>query len=213
MNLKEAFRCQNKLQSLIEECVSVLERQQNIVKVKEIHQRKKMMPEAEDEVVESAPENELCSDVTALTEFVIVLLGEKEKLSAAIRAAKNTLDIDIDGESGLNCLRQQISRTFRCMTSLRSSEEIIRGGGSGYKFNAEGNQTAFRCDLKRITTINFDRNKLKKQNRALTEKIDRISAEIDACIVNTPVGYEAPFDVNENLSEIFEAFLENRITS
>ncbi|MBR5031202.1 MAG: hypothetical protein IKX49_00710 [Clostridia bacterium] len=213
MNLKEAFRCQNKLQALVDECVSVLQRQSNIVKVKEIHLRKKMMPEDEDEVVESAPANEFSSDVTALTEFVVYLLGEKEKLCAAIREAKSTLQLDIDGESGLNYLRQRVSATFREMTALRSSEEIIRGGGCGYKFNAEGNQTAFKCDLKRVTTINFDRNKLKKQNRALAEKIDEVSAKIDACTVNTQVGYESPFDVNDTLSEIFESFLENRITA
>ena len=88
MNLKEAFRCQNKLQALVDECVSVLQRQSNIVKVKEIHLRKKMMPEDEDEVVESAPANEFSSDVTALTEFVVYLLGEKEKLCAARRKAR-----------------------------------------------------------------------------------------------------------------------------
>lgn len=213
MNLKEAFRTQNKIQSLTDECIDVLDRQQNIVKVKEIHQRNKVMPEAEDEVVESSPANEFASDITALTEFIVFLLDEKEKLCSAVRAAKSTLDIDIDGESGLNFLRQRVSHTFREMVTLRSSEEIIRGGGCGYKFNAEGNQTAFKCDLKRITTINFDRNKLKKQNRILTEKIDEISAKIDSCIVNTPVDYEAPFDVNDTLSEIFESFLENRIAT
>ena len=50
---------------------------------------------------------------------------------------------------------------------------------------------------KRVTTINFDRNKIRKMCADLSKKSDETSAALDAALVNTPVEYEAPFDVNE----------------
>ena len=208
MNLKEAFRFQNKLQSLTEECLAVLDRTANVVKIKETHLRSKVMPETEDEVVLSVPPGEYSEHVTEMTDYLLFLLGEKEKLSAAVRAAKKDLPLDIDGECGLNSLRQRIAHTFRTMTCIRASEEVIRNGGYGLRFNADGNQITYKCDLRRVTSINFDRNLLKKRCRALSEQTDEISAELDRCIVNTEVSYEAPFDVNAELSELFETFLE-----
>ena len=55
------------------------------------------------------------------------------------------------------------------MVDLRSSGQIISNDGSGYRFNAEGKQVTCRRDVKRMTTINFDwnviRKKLQKLNR------------------------------------------------
>jgi len=49
MNLKEAFRFQNKLQSLMDEAQSILGRDQNITRVQNTYLRKKVMAEAENE--------------------------------------------------------------------------------------------------------------------------------------------------------------------
>ena len=56
---------------------------------------------------------------------------------------------------------------------------------------------------KRVTTINFDRNKIRKMCADLSKKSD----ETSAALVNTPVEYEAPFDVNETFAEAFEAHM------
>ena len=40
----------------------------------------------------------------------------------------------------------------------------------------------------------------------LDQKIDSVSAEIDRCLVNSAVEYTAPFDVNDALFAVFEAF-------
>ena len=79
--------------------------------------------------------------------------------------------------------------------------------GVGYRFNNEGNQVSYRCDVKRVTTINFDRNKIRKMCADLSKKSDETSAALDAALVNTPVEYEAPFDVNETFAEAFEAHM------
>ena len=56
-------------------------------------------------------------------------------------------------------------------------------------------------------TINFDRNKIRKMCADLSKKSDETSATLDAALVNTPVEYEAPFDVNEAFAEAFEAHM------
>ena len=49
MNLKEAFRFQNKLQSLMEEAQSILGNEDNITRVQNTYLRKKVMKQCEDE--------------------------------------------------------------------------------------------------------------------------------------------------------------------
>ena len=55
MNLKEAFRFQNKLQSMMDEGQSILGSTANITKVQNTYLRKKVMPEAENETTIDAP--------------------------------------------------------------------------------------------------------------------------------------------------------------
>ena len=76
--------------------------------------------------------------------------------------------------------------------------------GVGYKFNAEGNQVSYRCDLKTVTTINFDRSKVRSYAAGLCKKADLVSAELDKSMVNSDVGYEAPFDVNDSFADVFQ---------
>lgn len=157
MNLKEAFRYQNKIQALMDEAQSILDCDANVTKVENTFLRHKVMAEAEDETVPAIPETEYYEQITSIAQFLLYLLGEKEKLFAAIRKAKDAMDIDMDSEVSLNAARQSIAHTFKRMNNLRSSEQTISNGGTGYRFNAEGNQISYRCDVKRVTTINYDR--------------------------------------------------------
>lgn len=212
MNLKEAFRFQNKLQALMAEADGILSCDQNITRVQNTHLRRKVMAEAEDETTVEAPATEYSGRITEVAVFLHHLLGEREKLSAAIHKSKAGLDLPagLDGEVSLNARRQEIARTLRHMTSLRSSEVVISNGGTGYRFNNEGNQVPYRCDVKRVTTIDFDRNKVRSLCTALSRKADEVSAALDAALINTAVEYERPFDVNDTFAETFEAFLRDR---
>ena len=207
MNLKEAFRYQNKLQGFLGEAMEILTRDGNVTRVENTYLRHKVMPEAEDETVVVVPETEYHEQITDLTRFMLYMLEEKAALSAAIRAAKNSLDIDMDGEVSLNSARQLAAKALQHMNSLRSSEQIISNGGTGYRFNAEGNQVSYRCDVKRVTTINFDRNVIRRELTKLNQLADETSAKLDLCLVTSKVDYEPPFDVNDEFSEAFEAFL------
>ena len=208
MNLKEAFRFQNKLQSMMDEAHSILGSTANITKVQNTYLRKKVMPEAENETTIDAPATEYSEQITLVAEFLLHLLSEREKLSVAIFHAKAGLDLPagLDGEVSLNSKRQEVAGLFRRMAGLRSSEVLISNGGTGYRFNNEGNQVSYRCDVKRVTTINFDRNKIRKMCGDLSKKADEVSAALDSVMVNTQVEYTVPFDVNDTFAEAFEAF-------
>ena len=204
MNLKEAFRYQNKLQKLMDEAQSILYHDRNVVKVENTILRHKVNPEAEDETTLDLPETEYADKITEVAVFLMYLLGERERLSRAIRAAKQSMDMDFDGEVSLNAKRQELAAIFRHLGEIRSSENLYPGAGTGYKFNAEGNQVSYRCDLKKVTTINFDRNKVRSYAMGLSKKADRISAELDKRMVNTEVDFDVPFDVNDSFAEVLQ---------
>lgn len=208
MNLKEAFRFQNKLQSMMDEAQTIFGVTSNVTKVQNTYLRHKVMAEAEDETTVDTPSTEYGDKITELAEFLLHLMTEREKLSAAIYKAKSNLELSagLDGEVSLNSKRQEVANLFRHMVSLRNGEVLITNGGTGYRFNNEGNQVSYRCDVKRVTTINFDRNKIRKMCADLSKKSDETSAALDAALVNTVVEYKTPFDVNETFAEAFEAY-------
>ncbi|MBQ7521456.1 MAG: hypothetical protein IJU14_01085 [Clostridia bacterium] len=207
MNLKEAFRFQNKLQSLMVTVEEILMIEDNVIKTQKTYLYKKAMPQASNETVTEVPNTEYYDQINQLTDFLLYLLREHEKLSAIINTVKRSLTLDIDGEISLNKHRQRIADIFRKMTAIRNSEIVKQKAGTGYCFNAEGNQVAYKCDIKTVKTINFDRNKVRRYATELTTKSDSVSAEVDSCMINSVVDYTAPFDVNDSFSDIFDDFL------
>ena len=209
MNLKEAFRYQNKLQALMDEAQSILSCDANVTKVENTYLRHKVMAEARDETVLIAPKTEYYEQITGVAQFLLYLLEEKGKLFAAIRKAKAALDVDMDSEVSLNAARQGLARIFKRMNDLLNSEQTISNGGTGYRFNAEGNQISYRCDVRRVTTINYDRNVIRRELGRLNKLADETSTKLDLCLVTSTVEYEPPFDVNASFAEAFEVYTED----
>ena len=208
MNLKDAFRAQNKLQALTDEASCILQDRDNTLKVTTTHLRSKVMPEAQDAVTEDTAPSEYAEHINQVAVFLMAMLVEREKLSAAICAAKSKLPLDMDSETGLNRVRQNLADIFRRMAVLRNSEVVLSNGGSGYRFNGEGNQVSYRCDAKRVTTINFDRNKIRGMATELGRSADEVSAKLDQCLVNTAVDYTLPFEMNDSFETILSDFIQ-----
>lgn len=206
MNLKEAFRFQNKLQALMHEAQSILDDSRNICKTETTYLRQKVMAEAENETTVDVAPSEYANRIDKVVEFMLHLLTEQETLAKRIHDAKAALEIDMDAEVSLNSRRQRIAATLRRMADIRNSEQTLANGGVGYRFNTDGNQVSYRCDVKKVTTINYNRNAVRAKVAALNKKSDDISAKLDACMVNSKVDYEAPFDVNDSFATVFEAF-------
>jgi hypothetical protein len=116
------------------------------------------------------------------------------------------MDLDFDSEVSLNGKRQEIAGIFRRMSEIRCCENLQPNAGVGYKFNAEGNQISYRCDLKKVTTINFDRNKVRALASGLSKKADQVSAALDKQLVIAEVDYMPPFYVNDTFADVFRQY-------
>ena len=207
MNLKEAFRYQNKLQTLILECRSILYNDQNTTKTKCTYLYKKVMEGAENEEIVEAALSEYAGQINEIVNFMMYLLSERERLFAAIREAKSHLEIDFDAETSLNGTRHELASVLRTMADIRNSEVVTPNGGYGYRFNTDGNQVSYKCDVKRVTTINFDRNLVRKHAAELNKKCDEISIQLDQALVNAVVEYDIPFNVNDTFADVFDSFI------
>ena len=208
MNLKEAFRYQNKLQQLSNSAQCILSDESNVTRVETTLLLHKVNPDAQDETTTERSPSEYAESVTEMAMFLMFLLEQREALSYAIRKAKSAMEMDFDGEVSLNHKRRELAEVLREMSQIRCSETVYPGSGMGYKFNAEGNQVSYRCDMKRVTSIRFDRNKIRSLAAGLSKKADAISAQLDRQTVNGEVDYRPPFDVNDSFADIFQWYLE-----
>lgn len=208
MNLKEAFRFQNKLQTMTTTAVNILSSPDQVTKVETTCLRNKVVMDAENEVIVKECDAPWGAHINEMVDFLVYLLDQRTALGRAIRAAKAGMELDMDLETGLNGQRQSLASAFQQMAGLRSSESLQSGGGMGYCFNAEGNQVCYRCDVKKVITINFDRNKVRKLAAKLYRQADEVSTRLDVALVTTQVDYQPPFDVNGTFESVFEQFCE-----
>lgn len=208
MNLKDAFRFQNRIKSLMDEAVNILSRDDNIKKTETILLRKKVYADAEDEHTVLPYHSEYGEKINTVVDFLMFLIAEREKLGNAISKAKAALPFDMDSEISMNTNRQRVADVFRYMANVHNDEELLTNSGTGYRFNADGNQVSYRCNVKRIYTINFDRKKIRKYMTELSEQADKVSSDIDRQMVMAEVEYVTPFNVNDSFQEVFEAFEE-----
>lgn len=204
MYLKEAFRYQNFLSTLIDRAATYLGNPAYTTKTIEEHFRKKANPEAEDETIEVQVDRPFMCDNNQLVSFIQHLMEEKEKLTSAISAAKRSCDVDIDAELANNRIRQRVSALLDLMSHQRSNESVVRG--TSYKFNSDGNQVPYSYDVKRVTTIDFDRNKVKGICHTLSKKSDEVSTNIDKVMVELQVDYEPEFSINDSIEDAIEQF-------
>ena len=73
MNLKEAFRYQNKLQALLDEAQGILDCDSNVTNVANTYLRHKVMAEAEDETILDLPQTEYAQQISASSKLQIIL--------------------------------------------------------------------------------------------------------------------------------------------
>lgn len=209
MNLKESFQYQSFLQNLIDQTRSLLMDGNVTCKTELTYFYSKACKGADDETVEQQPYckvADVAGKADQLIEFISYLMAEKVKLTKAIKEAKQKSPIDIDVETSLNNTRQGIRDSLKAIAGLRSSEEIQPKAGTGYTFNNDGNQVTYRCDVKKVTTINFNRNHVLKMILALESECEDTSTAIDKALISTEVGYSRPFSVAETYEDIFNKY-------
>ena len=206
MNLKEAFQAQNKLNELFSHFSEYLGDNANVTTVNEKHFRSRAAAGQIDETLDVTDYTSKVYPTDKVIDFLLVLIDEREKLARAIQAAKSQMELDIDTAVDVNKKRHGAIEVLREMRQLKSSSLLRKNFGTGFIFNNEGNQTNYRYDVEVVTTIDFDRNKIRATVDKLQKKADEVSAAIDAALINTEVNYVFPFDPHASAAEILEDF-------
>ena len=206
MNLKEAFRYQKFLDTLMMEASSSIQNMAHSTKVVERHLRSSANPEALDSVEEPAAEDFVKNDDAML--FISRLIFEKQKLSNAIAKAKASAGFDIDAAIETNKYRQSAANAIRNM--LRAKPSTRKTKGTDYKFDVNGAQVPYRYDIEVVSTDAFNRDHAKQMLKRLMTVSDAMSSAIDGVVVNTIVEYDPPFDVNSNFEDAVAVLLEER---
>lgn len=205
MNLKEAFRYQNFLSSLMSSARASIILEEHCLKTTKRHLIKESNPDAEDK--EEVVENEDFVPNDTVLRFMKWIIDERYKLTRAIGQAKATAGIDIDADLETNKIRQMACESIKRMLQFTATKKTETG--KAYKFNAEGNQSPYFYTIEVETTEAFDRDKAKELMYEIIAESDKKSSEIDSALINTVVDYEPVYSVNMSYEDIVRRFAES----
>lgn len=200
MNLRESFQYMNFLDGKLEEIEWKLRDTKNVVTIKETHMKSASNPNFQDEDKVIEPDIEF--EAVQLIDFMDVIMKEKAKLSMAIHEAKSKAEVNLDHAISLNKAKQKQAIILKRLIDLKTKEEERRE--TAYMINNEGNQVPFYYPVKRVATINYDRNKVKARYRAIKKECDEMSTLIDKIQINTEVVFDPKWDVSDTLEDMLE---------
>lgn len=203
MNLKETFRYQNFLDSMMRAATNSVMNREHCLTVTKTHLRNKANPDAEN-IVETVEVEKFYSNDDVLR-FMEWLVNEKAVLTQAISKAKAAISLDLDTAIETNKFRQQVNNAIKNMLRFAPRKTVEQG--RDYKFNLEGNQTVYYYDIEMESVEAYDKANAKKLMRDMISTSDTVSADIDSALINTQVDYEPKYDVNESFEDVMEAFI------
>ena len=200
MNLRESFQYMNFLDGKLEDIEWKLRDTKNVVTIKETHMKSASNPNFQDEDKVIEPDIEF--EAVQLIDFMDVIMKEKTELSMAIHEAKNKAEVNLDHAISLNKAKQKQALILKRLIDLKTKEEERRE--TAYMINNEGNQVPFYYPVKRVATINYDRNKVKARYKAIKKECDEMSTLIDKIQINTEVVFDPKWDVFYTLEDMLE---------
>lgn len=203
ITLKKSFELQNYLTGLLNDAIIILSQTSNITTTKQLHLRKKAYSQAENEEI-IVKKEEHPYTVNQLVDFVEVLICEIEKLTNAINDAKNSGSHDFDSMISTNKKKRTLLKCLERMAQLKPHEEISKGVAE--KFNEDGEQVTYRYDIEQVTTIDYDRNEIKKKVSKLRKELDDTSNEIDQMQLSFMVSYSPIFEIGNTLDDVVEEY-------
>lgn len=214
MNLKESFRYQNFLDRTMQAALMNVRSKEHALNVTKLHKCSKANPDAADYTEEVTKKEEFFpnDDVIGL---MVCLVEQREKLSKAISAAKQALqavDLDIDAAVEANKFRQTMAASIQTMLSY-SATTTVEKDGHDFKFNVNGDQVPYRYEVETKYEEAYNRETAKQIMRNAIKEADRVSAEIDAAMINTVVDYDPPFDVNDTFDDVMESWIREHKAS
>lgn len=206
MNLKESFRYQKFLDNLMWSAKNSIQNREHSLKITRYHLIHNANPDADD-AIETVECSEPFFPNDQVIEFMKCLVCEKDNLSHAISAAKEKAEIDIDAAIETNKFNRSMVDAIKGMMRFNPYKRTERG--SAYKFDVNGVQQQYSYDIQANAEEAFDRAKAKDTVRKAVADADRLSAAIDAAMINTVVNYEPPFDVNDSFEDAMSIFVES----
>ena len=202
MNLKESFRYQNFLDSLISSARFSLVNPSHSMVVTKRHLKTKTNPDAED--VEETVEVEDFYPNDIVVKFLMWAIEEKQKLATLISKAKTTADFDLDSSVSANKQRKDVIKAINALMSKKEGK--TKEFGTDYKFNVEGDQVAYRYEIEVERKENFNRAELKAVVKELNSICDETSSKVDEFLITTLLDYTPRFDVNASFDDVMEEF-------
>lgn len=203
MNLKESFRYQNFLDTLIADArCSIMNLSHSMIVTKN-HLRSKANPDAVDEVMVEIVEDFYPND--KVVKFLVWAVNEKEVLARLISNAKTSADFDLDSSVSSNRQRKELIKSINWL--LAKKESKTKEYGTDYKFNVEGDQISYRYEIEVERKENFNRAELKATVKQLNSVCDEVSSKIDEFLINTTLDYTPKFDVNSSFDDVMESFI------
>lgn len=208
MNLKESYQYQNFLKQLFTSAYVSL-REMNVVKTMRAHYRSRAAEGAVDETVDETPSRPFGDiPVDAVIGFVDAIICERERLASAITSAKfvaKTDSLDLDAALSANKQRYQLIQKLESLAEIKP-EMIKKSTGLDYKFNVEGNQTAYHYPIEETITIDFDHQQVRAYLKELKAKAAARSMQAEKAMLETIVDFEPQFDMNDSYMDTLTAF-------
>ena len=203
MNLKKSYRYANYLDNLYETAQRHLYDKAFTTTTKQNHLRKKANSDAVDEIIEVPKSYDVDYTPNDVIDFIIKVITEKESLVNAIAVAKASAEINIDNAISMNKKRQSFVNTLKYIADIKSGEKTV--SGSGYKFNAEGNQVKYFYDIVETTQIDFNRNDAKALIKKYNKICDGVSAKLDSIEINTELDFIPKWDISDTFEDVVAA--------
>lgn len=217
MNIKEAGRYANYLNSMIFHLSMQLNMDDNLYKTTEKHLRAKANPDAADEELEKINDAKLACSVNDLAYLIKSLIDEKNQLALAIEAGKNSIrlnwkedntNLTIDSACEYNKNLREFAGKLKQISNCKNSE--TKKQGTDRKFNVEGNQVNYYYDVEIKKTIDFDRDVVVDLYKKTLDKTDEISKQIDEALLKDVVAFEATYSLYDTFEDIIEKYIASK---
>ena len=202
MNLKESFRYQNFLEYMLRQATDSLCVKDHAFTTVKTHHKNKANPDAQD--MEELVETEPFAPNDEVIRFLEWIIAERRNLSEEISKAKRSVVFDIDAAIEANKFRQAANQAIKRLLSYKESKKVDLG--KDFKFNGEGVQLPYYYEVETVTKKAFDSDNAKNVMHYIIMESDKVSAEIDAALINTQVNYEPRFDVNDTFEDVMAEF-------
>lgn len=210
MLLKETFRYQNFLNTLIDNALAYVNDRNNVTTITQTHKRSQANPNATDEVITVVVDRDYNWSVGDVLGFIGFVINEKSELSDEIARVKSKASNNIDTILSKNKSIQKVLDSLKYGNSrIKESNKI--SSGKGFLINVNGDQVPYYYDIEEKITLDFDRNEVNTFIKTLKTKADANSLEVEKLNVTLDVDFTPYFNVTDTFEECVNDYITNII--